>query len=342
MPEGAPGTAVQVVGGVLVTLAIYVLSLWIMNKDQLVANPNQLRPPKLKAVVLNGFIDTAAAADTAWSTVNQAATNYVSLDRSYNRIGGAQFSYSFWLQLRDTSVDNVAGKTLILRGDRHAYNWNATKTDPTTKAKTIVGSWQDVLIKCPRIRFGKTFDELVVEFNTLDSPSGGHVVVAPEPQSDDAKDSYDPTMRFNAVKLVQNRWALLTFTFEDGVAINDFENGVRVRFFLNDLLYQTSSTQSALRQNNGDFFLLPSVKTDPANIAATSSENTSYSASTGADVLLNATIGNVAYYNYALGTEEVRDTFRKGPPKFAATLQSGAVGEPLYLSEYNKLEVYNT
>ena len=321
-------TAAQIGGGLVVVVLIYVFSLWLLSKDTLVASPNDLRPLKQSVLILDGYSDTAAASDIDYSTVNPSAFNFVALRRSFNRKGGAQFSYSFWINLKDTTPANVAGKTLLLRGDKRVYDWNTEVTDPGTNTTGVSKTFSDVLVKCPRIRFGDTFDTIVIEFNTLADP-GATIVISPDPET---APTADPSLRHNALKLIQNRWALLTFTFEDSVAISDFEDGIMVRFFLNDMLYSTSTMPSAFKLNGGNMFLLPTISyTDPA-----SNETVNESP------ISNAQIGNVAYYNYALGSEGIRELFRAGPPRKPAAMMNGARGEPLYLSEFNKLDVYNT
>lgn len=333
--------AVQIIVGIVIVMIIYMVSLWILRGDQLVADPSTVSKPRQRVMILDGFAETSILGGTQWSTVNPQAQNYVMLDRSYNRKGGAQYTYSIWVQIRDTSVIN--GQTLFMRGDPTLYNW--TKQLESTAARPVpLAAFSDVLIKCPRVRFGSSFDKgLVVEFNTLDDPQGGHVVITPDPEpipeqgGPKSLTEFDHTMRKNMYNLIRDRWAMLTFTFEDGVTINEFENGIMVRFYLNDVLYKSQGVKGALKQNAGDVYLLPTIANDPQYGSANHQDyNGQY------NNLTNSTIGNLAYYNYALGLKEVRELFNRGPPKKAATFGVGPVGEPLYLSEYNKLDVYNT
>ena len=106
--------------------------------------------------------------------------------------------------------------------------------------------------------------------------------------------------------------------------INDFEDGVIVRFYVNDFLYDIHRVRSALRLNNGDLHLFPSC--------------------TKSSVLKQARIGNLAHYNYALSNLSVRDIYDAGPPRHLATDLAGAssLGHPLYLSEQNKLDNANS
>jgi hypothetical protein len=57
----------------------------------------------------------------------------------------------------------------------------------------------------------------------------------------------------------------------------------------------------------------------------------------------DATVGNVTYHNYALSTVDCARIYNDGPPTYAAkNVAGGGMGEPLFLSEYNKLDIYNT
>jgi hypothetical protein len=332
-------TAIQIILGIVVAIFIYLLSLWILRKNQLVSQATSTKTSKQNVLILDGYAESTVVAGTQWSTVNPNSQNYVMLDRSYNRKGGAQFSYSIWVQIRDTSA--IRGQTLFMRGDPSLYYW--TKTVGNNGPVVM----NDVLIKCPRVRFGSRFDEgLVVEFNTLQDPQGGSIAIRPNPepipvagQPKASLTTFDETMRHNLYDLIRDRWALLTFTFEDGVAINEFENGIMARFYLNDVLYTSQSVQGALRQNVGDIYLLPAIQNDP-NYGNASQQG--YTPGQGPDAIPNTTVGNFAYFNYALRLAQVKHLFNKGPPKNPATFGVGPVGEALYLSEYNKLDVYNT
>ena len=321
--------AVQVVCGIVVVLAIYAIALWLLQNDQLVVDPADLRPPKQALRILDGYAETTAVLNKSWSTINPDAFNYAGIKRSYNRKGGAQFSYSLWIRLQDTSDANVAGKTILMRGDPKVYNWSRI---PTSDGGAPA-SFRDVLIACPRVAFGPTFDSFDISVNTVTEP-----VVAFEirPRAEDENSGgatakhVDPSLRHNAMKLIQNRWALLTFVFEDHVAISDFEDGISIRFYLNDALYANFRTPNTLKQNNGDFHLFPAI--------GTSAPNTH-----GGSGIRSATVGNVTYFNYALSTEDCASLVNQGPPTYAAKNIAGTgMGEPLYLSEYNKLDIYNT
>lgn len=308
----------QVLVGLVIVWCIFLMSLWILRKDKLVADRKVKYDSKDSFKVVDGYAETSIAANRVWNTVDASTKNFARLLRSYNRKGGAQYSYSYWLKLNDTTPENVANKTILLRGDIREYTYETTvrSDDGITRATEEKVNHAGVVIKGPRIMFGPTYDSLVVEFNTLDNPNERVFI-----QSFAALGG-DVSLRQNVLKLIKSKWALFTFTFEDNVAINDFEDGIVFKFFINDLQYHTVKVRSTLRQNNGNFYLLP----------------------TSSGAIKDARIGDVMYHNYALSPVSVRDIFRAGPPKHVATDIMGleSQGSPLHLSTWNALDIYNT
>lgn len=314
----------QVLAGGLVVLLVYMLALLVMRTDRLVRPAVDVHNPSASVMLLDGHAPTAVASNRAWTSANVDARNYAPLTRSVNRRGGAQFTYAFWMHVGDPSPANVGGKTILLRGIKDVVNWTKTTTtksltDPKGQEEAVgVVSQSGVLVKCPLIRFGDTYDSLVVEVNTVHDPAS-RVMISPTPAS-----TGDPTLRANLLKLAVNKWALHTFVFEDHVPISDFEDGVAVRYYLNDTLYHTGYLASTLVQNHGDLYLLPT--------------------SAGQAPLADCRIGDVAYHNHARTPAQVRATYVAGPPTTAANdIVAGARDAmPLVLSEFNRLDVYNT
>lgn len=343
---------IQVLVGVLVVWALYKFSLFLMSSDKLVITPQAAgsgRPQRVR--IVSGYAPTPMVTDRVWTTVMPNADNYAPLKKSMNRKGGAQFTYQFWMYIGESSKANIAGRTILMRGDNQPYSWQKVTVDTAslqkaldkvqgtsaqaTDAGALIQAIDSVpaaskvrgrstLVKCPLIRFGDTYDSFVVEVNTLHGPN---TVIPMVPET--APDGIDGTVRTNALKLSVNKWVLHTFTFEDHVAITDFEDGIIIRHYVNDLLYHTARIPSALRQNIGDFHLLPSPPHANGEFLP----------------IKDCRIGNVFYYNYAVGPDAVAGTFKQGPPRKLATDLAGLdneLGDPLHLAEYNKLDVYNT
>jgi len=319
--------ALQVLAGLIVVFLLYRVALWMMRSDKLVLNRLEATDARARVRIVDGYALTGSASDRVWTTVHQDADNYAPLHRSLNRKGGAQFTYSFWMFVGDGSKANVANRDILVRGDTTPYSWSkqVSVADPLalnarTGVTTTTSKSTGMLVKCPRIRFGATYDSFVVEFNTLHDPDA-KVSITPYA----ATGGGDGTLRSNMLKLSANKWVLHTFTLEDHVAITDFEDGIVLRYFMNDTLYHTARVASALKQNGGDLYLLPT-------------------GSSRGVPLRDCKIGDVTYYNYAVGLDQVKDMFARGPPRKMSTDIAGTsgAGDPLFLSEYNRLDVYNT
>lgn len=304
--------------GVLIVYIVYLIALFIMREDKLVASDTK-NTSNTDNLIIDGYTRSSAVANISFNTINPHVSNYTALHRSYNRVGGAQFTYSFWLFVNSAASgrgaygDGLKGKDIFLRGDRREYTYQ--KRSPSqleNGVDEIMEERTDTLIKCPRIRFGDDSNDIVIEFNTQDDID--HRVSMASQVHDN-----DVTIRHNLMSLMTNRWVLLTVTFEDNVPVNDFENGIIVRFFVNDILYFTHRVTSTLRQNRGNLFLFPGGEIPGCSIA------------------------NLRYMNYAAGFKEVKRLYEKGRPSHQAnlgTIDSG-IGAPLYISEYNKLDLYN-
>lgn len=307
MPQWA-SALIQVVVGVIIIVIVYYISLYAMRQDSLLASKahEAVTNAKQETLVLDGYIDAPQIARKSFSTVNPVDPSFVPMPRSYNRMGGAQFSYAFWLYLGDTHASNVAGKDIFLRGDARKYYVKKTEEDGTPLYVK-----EDYAVKCPRLRFGDSFKDLVLEFNTQDDIH--HAV-----NLTSVEHATDTTLRHNLLDLIPKKWVYITLAFEDNVPISDFENGVVVRLFVNDVLYFTHRVHSALRQNNGDLYIFPN----------------------GQDVH-DCRIGNFKYFNYAVGFQEVKAAYARGRPQYQARFVGDTAGVPLYISEYNKLDLYN-
>lgn len=301
--------ALQVVVGFVIVLFIFYFSLWVMQKDSLVATQSaNLTDQKHQVLVIDGYIDSSQIAKKSMNTVNPNVVGYVPLPRSYNRMGGAQFSYAFWLFVGDTASAGLRNKDILLRGEDREYRYRKTTADGSRTLSTN----QEIVTKCPRLRFGETFKDFVLEFNTQDEITHSVNLTA-------VAQATDVTIRHNLLELIQQKWVHFAFSMEDNVPINDFENGVVVRFYVNDILYYTHRVSSKLRQNNGDLLLFP------------------------AGAVPGCRIADLTYYNYALGFQEVKAAFSQGPPKKQANIagSNSTVGRPLYLSKYNEVDLYN-
>ena len=270
------------VGLALGLLAYATLGLIGTDKDL----PGAVVQQKERVQIFTGIMTAKSNIGRTYNTYDPVSPTYKRLSRSINRMGGAQFSYSFWIMFeRGVSDAQVAGKTILLRGDaRHFQPRVSTSDDPTVPEKNYFDGGLDYAIACPRISF-VTANQLAVDVNT-DRQLRARFLVG--------SDKSEQEMRKNALSLVPGHFALFTFVFEDNVGIDSFERGIRMKFYLNDRLYHTSTASGALRQNPGALHLF--LDADPK----------------GNEGLDNCRVADLTYYNYALEDRDVAAAFGRG------------------------------
>lgn len=305
------GVLLQVGIGVAIVVAVYYIALAFLHDDRLAADDrSKLNNPQQRTLVMDGWIDSLNLVGKRFTTINKASMSFLPMPRSYNRNGGAQFSYAFWMFFSgDASQKDIRNKDVFVKGDTRPYRYERTRANIDNR-ETVMEQETDMIIKCPRLRFGDRFSDFVLEFNTHDNMNQKVFLNSQENDT-------DISIRHNLMSMVQKKWVLITLTFEDNIPINDFENGIVVRMFVNDLLYHTHRINSALRQNHGDLHLFPSGHVPGFRIA------------------------DFAYYNYALGFKEIKEIFKRGRPEHRASMDEDPIGTPLYMSEYNKIDVHN-
>lgn len=310
-PEGGASIAIiifQVVAGVIVALIIYWLSLLAIDRDKLVITSKYTTNKPASFAIVDGYVDCASALNMRFNTYNPESKAYLAMPRSVNRKGGAQFSYSFWLYLDDVSDENIKNKVLFCKGDPRAYEYKVVnKAD-----SVILDSGKAQIVKCPLVRFGQNYKEMVVEFNTTEKVDERMVIMNNVSENDSA-------VRRNAMSLTPHYWVMFTYVFEDNVPINDFENGTAIKFYINDTLYQLHRSKSTLKQNNGDMVVLP----DDSGVG-----------------IKSARIGDLYYHNYALDDIKVKELYTRGPAKTRFT-RNANFGQPLYLSASNRIDQSN-
>lgn len=309
--------SLQIIVGLLTVWIVYRISLWTMNKDKLSIETKEV-DHKVQTYIVDGWTYMALMNQKQYNTVFKYAPDYLPIRPSYNRKGGIQFTYSFWICMRNVDNARYAWRDILLKGEPDSLTdytvtrfhdepyQSATTTKQYTETKKGV-----VAVKCPRIRFGPTYDSVQIELNTLIDPDARFLIRSFSAQPGNG------VMRSNAIKLVQDKWALMTFTFEDNVAINSHEDGIIIRFYLNDTLYASKTFKSAIRTNKSPLHLFPL-----------------------GTAIADSRIGDIVYYNRSLSHEDVAKVFDHGPPKkFANGSESG---NTVRLNEYNKADMYNT
>lgn len=294
---------IQIIIGLIISYAIYVVAVIVMRKD-ILNMENKYNPAKKNDVtVFRGYVESSNIVNARYNTHNPTLENYVSINPSVNLKGGAQFSYSMWLKVDEPS--SAIQKCIFLKGDPNVYSFKTTSKDmQRSEIKT------DRVAICPMLSFGDKPMEFTVTFNTLDNIHETLKMVSIK--------SENSIYRKNLLSLFTGKWFCLTLIFEDNMPINDFENGIVVKAYVNDTLYQIGKYASALKQNSGDLCFFP-------------------------EAVPKCKISGFTYYNYALSHVNVKDIVNSGPnTKPDSKTNNDTISIPYYVSDYNKLDLYNT
>lgn len=221
---------------------------------------------------------------------------YVDLKPSINRIGGNQFTYSFWLRRnRFNSLDNkimfFRGTDLkddAQRGNLYLKNKStANEVDVLERISPVSMDENGTLvsnrpnerfIKCPLVRFVN--NGLRVEFNTIKDP---HMSVELDAEIFSILKSSKKHPKYN----------LITISFQDNFDFGGRERGIKVEAFIDDALVKTSSFENnALRLNKGKLILFANNIDQNEDI--------------------DADFAELMYHNYAMTIYDVEAHYNKG------------------------------
>lgn len=298
---------VQVLVGLLISYLLYLISLRVVKSDKLVIDDKFDTGKKTGVSIVDGFID-AAKTGVRFNTDVPYLPNYVPIKPSVNIKGGAQFTYSFWIFMGPGVTDaNASYQTIFLKGSNARYDF--TIDDNILKTQKVMS--KERMVHCPMFRFGSNAKSFEVVFNTLNRYD--------ETLSIESLSSEDSMYRNNLLQMLNNQWIMISISFEDNIPINEFENGVIVKFHVNETLYKVGRFTSALKQNFGDLYLFPNEVP-----------------------LADVKLSNMIYYNYVVSDSEVRNLYAKGPNTSTSSIYIKPESKrPPTLSDYNNLDIYN-
>lgn len=304
---------IQFVIGLVITFLIYIIATIVVKADKLVIDEQKDIGKKKVVNITNGYVESAQPIKI--NTVLDFAENYLPLRPSMNIRGGSQFTYQFWLFVDDTQA--VANKTLFIKGDFNRYRYKITENKYNIKTRTMepynTRETISQITKCPMLSFKGGADpdtiEFNMEFNTLHNIS--ELFQVTNIKSD------NNIYRNNLMSIFAKQWFMVTIIFQDNMQINDFENGIIVRFYINDILYKQQVYNSALKTNDGDFTIFP-------------------------DVIPGCKISSFDYYNYAIDESLIEGHYKNGPSLKPSTTIGGIKKSMIsYISDRNKLDIYN-
>ena len=316
-------TVIQVIFGIVIVIILYVITLIVLNVDHMVVHKSVVVRPREMTVIIDGWANSSYLAKMSFNAINAFTDNFRKIGKSINTNGGAQFTYQFWIRIENTDNDNFKDQVILLKGDTRKYKtalYNIGSRDTPSRLLTEKPT-VDYMIKCPLIKFGDSYKEIIVEFNT------NKVINYRVPIKMNTSD--DPSTRKNALSLLPVNWFLMTFVFEDNFStLDSTENGIKFTFYLNDFPYYPATASSSLdrmlrhnflKQNEGGLHILPTM----------------------VNAVDNMKLANIRYYNYALEHKAIAKLYTKGPPTYSAAIVTKNLAKPSYLSAYNKMDIYN-
>lgn len=264
--------------------------------------------------ILSGFVDSSAVVNKMFNCSVPSASGYVSIAPSLNMGGGSQFSYSIWLYVGDPAA--AQNRTIFLKGDPNFYDYDVANN--ITNSVTHVNGRVAI---CPQLSFGAQRMSFALSFNTTDK------II--ETLNIDNNKSTDSVLRHNLASMYTSRWLLLTMTFEDSKQVGEHENGLLVRFYLNDVLYVTRQYASTIKQNQGNLHMLPEGVAIP-----------------------KCKIADLKYHNYALKPDKISALFASGPSTHNASVSETQTQSQtstaldyskttMNVSDYNRTDIYN-
>lgn len=316
-------TFVQIIVAIILIIVIYIISLLILRSRSIVLNNKSNGAVKAyeNTKIIQGYGPISLFSGLNYNTYNDLATNFLKIGRSVNTMGGAQFTYQFWIKVTDPNDDYFKNLIVLLKGDNRKYNVGLydPQTNQLVATNPQEGNKADHVISCPLIKFVDSYRHIRLQLNTNKNPL----------INIDINMNNKPSIgRTNILSLLPLNWYLFTFIFQDNISnVTSAENGINFQFWINDILYQengagdiASLRNNTLKQNDGNLFLFPQM-----------------SQNNGGGFM---NIGNLSYYNYALDHTAIRNTYSYGPPNKLAVVNTNAI-KPVFMSEYNKMDIYN-
>lgn len=316
LPSMNVGMILQIVLAFVIIVILYIVTLVVLNIDTIVVKDSSKVKPQETTDIMRGYAPISYVGNKAYNTYNSYADNYRKIPRSLNTMGGAQFTYQFWIKIDDANDNLFKDLVVLLKGDDRKYKIGLYDANTRTRTEVLP---DDYAIACPLIKFVDSYKHLRVQLNTAKNPIT-NIDINMNPTS-------GSFARRNALSLLPLNWYLLTFTFEDNFSVmSSTENGINFRFWLNDFPYQENTASdtpilryNTIKQNDGDLFLFPSPP-----------ENGNF-----------LRVGNIRYYSWALNDDEIRAVYQAGPPTKSAIETADDVNKPPYLTAYNKIDIYN-
>lgn len=309
-------TLIEILSGFAVIFVIYNIFVFSLH-----TSPTSAATGMKSTSIFSGFADSSAITDMMFNCSVPNLPGYIPIVPSINLSGGSQFSYSLWVFVGDPNA--ALNRTIFLKGDPTQYKYDI-RDNITNSVVHVNGR----VAFCPQLSFGSQRMSFELSFNTFDN-------VRETLKIDNVRSS-DSVLRHNLASMYTSRWLLLTMTFEDSKKISvgdhEHEDGLLVKFYLNDVLYVTRQYDTTIKQNLGNLYVFPDGNAVP-----------------------KCKIADLSYHNYAITDKKIGEILSAGPSTQIASFGANLVGSaplstvsnadfskvPMVIGDYNRTDMYN-
>lgn len=289
---------------------------------------------KKETLILNGIYSFNKGTSKV-ETFNKLDPNYFDLNPSVNQNGGAEYSYNFWLYYNISDISNnkiinndteTENKYIILfyKGDLNLlpYNQSGYSKDTQNNKKYLI-------VKNPLVKISNNGKDIIVEYNNINHPDTFNSSSKPLISSDN-----DFKKNKLGIKDIDNRvynktWNMITIIMQENADQEDelFVNRTNCKVYFNSTLISDRSTlntdlgsdantsiySTVMKKNQGNLYINPNIKLIDMGLSTNDYVSTIINEITEEDEITKDVplkIANLAYYNYALSSDEILKLYK--------------------------------
>lgn len=320
---------------IIVVVALFAAAFAVYSSE-LIKEAQTKHTPKQRVDIFKGIKDLKTSNNEVYDTSDDKSPTYKDLELSINRLGGAEFTYNFWLYKPSPATPSTADApvsapedkfkddtdiVLLLRGSKrksifkNVCNVLGQVADST---KNIPDS-RNILVKCPLIKLQRNttiangdMDVLAVELNTQMRPDGVREL---------SRDMCAPSelgtwAKFNQHKLAvtglsaQNfveKWFMVTVVIRDTNPIDrlPIRNKIMVQIYINGVLELERYVDNGIGEITSDRASILRQNFGPLHVAPFDINGAGKPTAimgTGGESIYMA---DLSYHNYALAADEI-------------------------------------
>jgi hypothetical protein len=332
---------------IIVVVALFAAAFAVYSSE-LIKEAQTKHTPKQRIDIFKGIKDLKTSNNEVYNTSDDKSPTYKNLELSINRLGGAEFTYNFWLykpnpptttasDLVSTPEDKFMDDTdivLLLRGSKRktAFYNVCNVMGKVADAANKRPDTRNILVKCPLIKLQRNttiangdMDVLAVELNTQMRPDGVREL---------SRDMCNPGelgtwAKFNQHKLAvtglnaQNfveKWFMVTVVIRDTNPIDrlPIRNKIVVQIYINGVLELERYVDNGIGQLTSDQASILRQNFGPLHVAPFdingADKPTAVRGASGQSIYM----ADLSYHNYALSPDEIALLYSAGYTKTVA------------------------